>query len=124
MTLITALAIGGLVFVFSGHTARAPARPPAIESVSPQGGDLDLRQVTISADLAAGYTGTLLLDGVEIPEDDLQHVDPLNQVILKPTPDSDFRELQPGHHCATVVYWPIGQRRDDSQSYRWCFDLH
>ena len=125
MTLIAAAAVGGLVFAFSAPTRRTgPVRPAAVEAVSPEGGDLDLRQVTLAADLAPGYTGYLELDGVEIPEDDLQHIDALNQVILRPGPDSDYKELRPGPHCATVVYRTFGEPRDQSKSFRWCFRLH
>ncbi len=125
MGLIAAAAIGGIVYTFSAPTRQAPAQfPAAVEAVSPAGGDLDLRQVTISADLAAGYTGYLTLDGVEVPEDDLHRVDALNTVTLRPQPDSDYLQLQPGPHCAGVVYWPIGRPRDEGSTYRWCFRLH
>ena len=127
MGLIAALAIGGLVYSFSGptQTSTTSERPAAVESVTPAGGDLDLRQTTISADLAPGYTGYLTWDGIEIPEDDLQRVDALNTVTLRPGPDSDYRVLQPGPHCAGVVYWQVGRSRDeDSSSFRWCFRLH
>ena len=125
LSLIVAAAVGGLVYVFTSPTGGdEPTKPAAIEAVTPQGGDLDLRQVTIAADLAPGYTGYLLLDGVEVPEDDLQHVDALNQVVLRPSPDSDYRELRPGRHCATVVYRMFGEPREQSSSYRWCFALH
>jgi hypothetical protein len=125
LSLIVAAAVGGLVFVATSPTGDSgPAKPDAVEAVSPQGGDLDLRQATIAADLAPGYTGYLLVDGVEVAEDDLQHVDALNQVILRPTEDSDLRELSPGPHCVTVVYRHIGEPRDQSSSFRWCFSLH
>ena len=126
MTLIAAAAVGGLVYAFSGPTQQdAPGPPPAgVESVTPAGGDLDLRQVTISADLAPGYTGYLLMDGVEVPRDDLQIVEALNTVTLTPLPDSDYEVLEPGRHCATVVYRRIGQAEGDSSSYQWCFSLH
>jgi len=120
-----AAAVGGLVWVATADRATdIPALPSAIEAVSPQGGDLDLRQATIAADLGPGYTGYLLFDGAEVPDDDLQHVDALNQVILKPKPESDYLQLAPGNHCATVVYRKFGEPLDASESYRWCFILH
>jgi hypothetical protein len=125
MTVLAAAAVGGIVFAFSAPTQRTgPVRPAAVELVSPEGGDLDLRQVTIAADLAAGYNGYLEIDGVEVPDDDLQRVTALNQVILKPQPDSPYKELSPGRHCATIVYGRIGSPRDQSSTYRWCFTLH
>jgi hypothetical protein len=125
MGLIAVVAIGGIVYSFSGPTEDDnPPLPAAVEAVSPSGGELDLRQTTVAADLAPGYTGYLTWDGIEIPEDDLQRVDALNTVTLRPQPDSDYLTLTPGPHCAGVVYWRIGRDRDEGSSYRWCFNLH
>jgi hypothetical protein len=125
MGILAAIAIGGIVFAFSAPTRKdTSGKPAAVEAVSPEGGDLDVRQVTLSADLAAGYMGYLTLDGLEIPADDVQYVDALNQLTLKPQPDSDYRELQPGPHCAGVVYWQVDQNRDAGATYTWCFRLH
>jgi len=125
MTLIAAAAVGGIVFAFSGPTLESgPAAPPAVESVFPVSGSLELRQVEIVADLAPGFTGYMAIDGSEVPEDDIQIVDALNRVSLKPGPGSDFESLEPGSHCATIFYRQIGQPRANSTSYRWCFRLH
>lgn len=125
MTLIAAVAVGGIVFAFSGPTQTGTDNlPPAIESVFPVAGNLELRQVQIVADLAPGYTGYLAIDDKEVPEDDVQFVDALNTVTLKPGPGSDFATLEPGSHCATVFYRKIGEPRANSTSYRWCFRLH
>jgi hypothetical protein len=126
MGFLAALAAGGIVYAFSAPTRQtdALARPAAVENVSPAGGNLDLRQVTIAADLAPGLTGYLTLDGVEVPGDDLVFVPALNSITLTPQPESDYKELSPGQHCAAVVYWPIGQNRASANSYTWCFRLH
>ncbi len=125
MTLIAAVAVGGIVFAFSGPTQDdGVTKPAAIESVFPVAGNLELRQVRISADLAPGYTGYLAIDGVEVPEDDIQFVLALNTVTLQPQPGSDFEQLGEGTHCATVFYRQIGQPRANSSAYRWCFRLH
>ncbi|MGQ0743280.1 MAG: hypothetical protein ACT4OS_02870 [Acidimicrobiales bacterium] len=124
MTTIAAVAVGGFVFVFTQPPQnRAGAKPSAVESVFPEGGNLNLRQVAIVADLAPGHTGYLLLDGIEVPRDDLVIVDPLNTVSLQPQPGSDYAELEPGPHCATIVYRRIGRPESESSSYRWCFSL-
>jgi len=125
MTLIAAVAVGGLVFAFSGPTQDdGPELPPAVESVFPLSGNLELRQVTIVADLAPGYTGFLAIDGNEVPEDDIRFEPALNTVTLRPGPDSDFATLEAGSHCATVFYRQIGQPRTNSAAFRWCFRLH
>jgi hypothetical protein len=124
MTLIAAVAVGGFVFVFTAPKQAEKEKPAAIESVFPESGSRNLRQVAVVADLAPGYTGFLLLDGVEVPRDDLQIVDPLNTVTLAPQAGSDYEQLGPGPHCATVVYRRIGNPESDSSSYRWCFSLN
>ena len=125
LTFIVALAVAALVYVATEPSGDdGTPLPSAVEAVSPEPGAQNLRQTTIAADLAAGYTGYLLMDGVEVPRDDLQVVDSLGQVALRPTEDSDYRVLSPGPHCATVVYRKIGDRLDQSSSYRWCFSVH
>ena len=125
MTLILAVAVGGFVFVFSAPKQDLlPDLPPAVEAVYPDGGNLDLRQVTIVADLAPGYTGYLLVDGVEVPRDDVQFVDALNTLTLRPQAGSDYETLSPGPHCVTAVYHRIGEPESESDNYRWCFRLH
>jgi len=126
MSLIAAVAVGGFVFAFSAPKVKpAGPLPSAVEGVSPPGGDLDLRQITIAADLAPGFTGYLLIDGVEAPRDDLQIVPALNSITLAPQPGSDYEDLQPGPHCVTVVYRMIGQPETPTDGrFRWCFKLH
>ena len=125
LSVLVAAAVGALVYVATEPASddQAPF-PSEVEAVSPEPGAQNLRQTTIVADLAAGYTGYLLMDGTEVPRDDLQIVDALGQVALRPTEDSDYRVLSPGPHCATVVYRRIGERLDQSSSYRWCFSVH
>ncbi len=120
-----AAAVAGLVFAFTAPDPREDQpKPDAVERVFPQPGDRDLRQTTIVADLAPGYTGYLLIDGVEVPLDDIQFVDALNTVTLRPQPGSDYETLRPGPHCVTVVYRLIGKPVTESDNYRWCFRLH
>ena len=125
MTMIAAVAVGGFVFVFTGPTQTdVPDLPAAIESVSPTGGDLDLRQVTISADLAPGYTGILELDGVELPLDQQVEVPALNSITFRPQPGGDFGQIRPGPHCATIRYHRIGEPASSAARHQWCFRLH
>ena len=122
-TVLAAAAVAALVVAFSGPPRQGNPRPAAVESVYPEGGDLDLHQVRVMADLASGYTGMLRIDGEEVVADDVQFVDALNQLILKPQPDSRFAHLEAGRHRVTVVYWPIGEP-DRKSSYTWSFSLH
>lgn len=125
MGLIVAAALGGFAYAFTAPTQTGELRlPSAIEAVFPDGGDLDLRQATISVDLASGYRGALFLDGVPIPDDQIRTVVGLNQLIVTPDPGGEFAELRPGRHCASVTYWRIELSEDESATFRWCFRLH
>ena len=90
----------------------------------PTEGDFDVRQARIGAYLSPGYTGSLELDGVEVPEEDLHRVAALYQVELAPPKGSDLAQLKPGRHCATIRFWPIGQSPQGARSEQWCFNLH
>lgn len=126
-SVLLAVAAGGIVYAFQASpTDRRPSCvAPNIEQVFPCAGDIDLRQDEIGVDLASGFTGVLFVDGVEIPEDQLQRIEPLGQYFYTPTREGETGELRPGRHCATAEYWPIGGRRErGSQRYTWCFQSH
>jgi hypothetical protein len=100
-----------------GHTL-----PSAVDSVTPAPGELVRLQDTIGADLRDDLTGVLVLDGAEIPEDQLERVIPLAQVTFRPGPDQDLEKLEPGEHTLVVLYWPQGKARPAHPgAYSWSF---
>lgn len=127
ISVLLAVAAGGLFFAFtSSEDEPAPVRVGgAVEAVSPQPGTLALRQETISADLATGYTGVLLVRGVEIPEDQLQRTPGLNLVAYTPGPDTETGPLAPGKARLTVVYWPVAESRQEAaRRFTWEVTVH
>src|SRR3972149_2331635 len=68
--------------------------PSAIDSLTPAPGELVRLQDTVGADLRDDLTGVLLLDGVEIPEDQLERVVPLAQVTFRPGADKDLASFE------------------------------
>ncbi len=126
ISILLAVAAGGLVFAFtSSKDEPPPARVSGpVEAVSPRPGSLALRQETITADLASGYTGVLLVRGVEIPEDQLQRTEGLNLVSYTPGPDTETGPLDPGKARITVVYWPLAESRSAAQRFSWEFTIH
>jgi hypothetical protein len=97
--------------------------PTAVETVSPRPGELIRPQDTITADLRDGLTGVLLIDGVEVPLDQLEIVKPLSQISFRPGPGKDLEKFQPREYTATVLYW-IGTQADRPSkvgSYSWPF---
>jgi hypothetical protein len=127
ISVLLVLAGAGLFYAFtSSKDEPPPARVGgAVESVSPQPSTLALRQETITADLAAGYTAVLLVRGVEIPEDQLRRTPGLNQVSYTPGPDTETGPLAPGKARVTVVYWPVGETRQTAaRRFSWEFTVH
>jgi hypothetical protein len=127
ISVLLAAAGAGIFFAF---TSSKDEPPPvrvggAVEAVSPQPDTLALRQDTITADLAAGYTGVLLVRGVEIPEDQLHRTPGLNLVSYTPGPDTETGPLAPGKARLTVVYWPTAETREaSSERFTWEITVH
>ena len=123
ITALLAVAVVGVVFAFSHGRREPPQGSGVIAQVMPPGGDLDLRQVQVGVTLGAGYTGDLFVDGAQVPEDELHREPALYQITLQPRPGGQFN-LGPGHHCASVTYWPLASPTDKRPSPPWCFNLH
>ncbi len=141
----------GMVLIAIGLMSAETGRdalnlPEAVEGVSPGDGDTAvLRQTSISADLALGYEGVLIVQGVELPVTRLDELtaggaaplpgeqvelpptaifDPGNQVLsFTPTEGALIEELPQGTVEATVVFWRSDESRDRASSYSWEFEV-
>jgi hypothetical protein len=142
----------GLMFVILGVAGsitgdEQQGLPAQIESVNPvRGATQVLQQTAVFVDLAEGYTGVLIIDGVELETVSLDSVgiqpiggsssDPGGQVSLppatiyepgnatltfEPSDDAPISGFDTGRHEATVVYWKIDESRAQSKSFRWDF---
>ena len=95
-----------------------------VERLIPQNGDEVLRQAEIGIDLAPGYEGTILLNGVEIPVEDQRRVPEQNQVFFTPGEGKAVERLLAGPNCVTAIVWKASDGRGTSrdQSVPWCFE--
>lgn len=100
-------------------------RPDVVEHVIPADGAHVLHQTEIGIDLAAGYEGTLGVNGTPIPTDELRLVPEQNQVFFLPGPDKVFEALPTGRNCVTALVWKssVGQGKGSDLSFQWCFDV-
>jgi hypothetical protein len=101
-----------------------PALPVAIESISPERGDLTTLIATINVDLRNDLTGVLVVDGIEIPEDQLDRVVALGEISFRPGPDKEFSKLRTGTNQVVVKYWSrkLTKRPANPASYGWSFE--
>lgn len=102
-------------------------RDPAVEGVEPaDGSPVAVRQARIGIDLAPGHRAALAIQGVEIPEDQLDRsADALNQVFFQPGPGKVIEELEPGPVTATAYIWHEveGETREDARTFSWSFSV-
>jgi hypothetical protein len=99
-------------------------RPDVVEVLVPGAGDEVIRQAELGIDLAPGYDGTLLVNGVEVPTEEQRRVPEQNQVFFTPGEGKVVEQLLAGPNCATAIVWKAsaGRGTADDQTFSWCFD--
>jgi hypothetical protein len=81
------------------------------------------RQTRIFAKLKDGFIGSLVVNGVEIPADQVDHLEGSNTIGFLPGPNTASGSLRPGENCALVFYWEPAAGRATAQSFKWCFKV-
>jgi hypothetical protein len=120
------LAILNLGIVLLANADTTPggtaALPTDIQSISPENGALASLVDDVTVDLADRYTGVLVIDGVEIPEDQLNIVAELGVITFRPGPDKDISRFRAGENTVDVLYWPRTKERPAKPfRYSWRF---
>lgn len=100
----------------SGADEVVEERFPAPNAQVPQ-------QSTVGVDLAAGWEGTLRIDDVEIPRDELRITPELARIEFMPRAGAAVEELRAGTNCVTAVVWPIAEGRASAREIPWCFQV-
>jgi hypothetical protein len=104
--------------------ATQSGRRDVVEHLKPFQNAQVLRQAEMGADLAPGYEGTLIVNDIPIPQDQLRLVPEQNEVYFTPGDGKVIEELPGGRTCVVVVAWQssLGRGADDQRT-RWCFDV-
>ncbi len=123
IALIAVLNLGIILLVSSDTSAPGSASlPDVVESISPEPGGLTGLVDDVSVDLRDGLTGVLVIDGVEIPEDQIGGVPELGVLTFRPGKDKELSRFRTGENTVVVRYWPQGEERPaEPASYGWRF---
>jgi len=95
----------------------------AIERLIPAEADKMLQQAPVGIDLAPGYDGTLTVNGVPIPPDQLRRTPALNLVEFEPGPGKEIEQLPAGQNCVVATFWRSETGPSQSTSRAWCFTV-
>jgi len=137
-TAVLALAAG--IFAYScskGETAGDTSEHPAIVAQFPAPGGRAPRQTDVGAELMVGYDGRLTINGIDIPEEEMEGaVDPSmvteaelrqfgirptsrNRVIFRPGPGKVIEELEPGVITVVLRYFKDSRAGTTSRVVTW-----
>jgi hypothetical protein len=124
ITLLVVFNLGIILLNESDSTPTGPKALPAdIEAISPGQNQLTGLIDTVTVDLADQYSGVLVIDGVEIPEDELERVVGIQQVSFRPGPDKVISRFRAGVNDVVVQYWNgrVQDRPAKPFSFHWSF---
>lgn len=94
-----------------------------VERLLPERDSQVVQQGTVGIDLAPGWEASLSIDGVPIPEDDLDVTASLNLVQFTPGEGKAMRTLPVGNVCAQAQAFETATGPDDARTVSWCFDV-
>ncbi|HEY8523749.1 MAG TPA: hypothetical protein VIL48_02215 [Acidimicrobiales bacterium] len=95
-----------------------------VERLIPGRNDQVLAQAPIGIDLATGWSGVLVVNGTEIPEDELDITRELGLIQFTPQEGGTVEELRAGRNCVTAIVWPLSEgRTNGSRTIQWCFEV-
>jgi hypothetical protein len=123
IALIAVLNLFVILLLESDTTAPGRERLPAVaESITPADNELTGLVDDVSVDLRNDQTGVLVINGVEIPEDQLSRIEELGVITFRPGPDQEFSRFIAGENTVVVRYWPRGEERPATPAnFAWRF---
>jgi hypothetical protein len=129
-TLVILACFGGLV-IAAQHTERGDKDEPSVsgapktvvELQAPAPESSVLAQAQILIDLTTSYSASLVVNGVLIPDDQVQVRPELNQVIFTPGPGKVIAKLPGGRNCVEADIFRLDGVQEDVPPTRWCFNV-
>lgn len=128
-TLLVVLAVGAFTAAYvqtagdDDDLASSGGNSAFVERLLPERDSQIVQQSTVGIDLTPGWEGTLVVDGIAIPEDELKVTASLNLVEFTPGERKVMRTLPVGKVCASATVWETAAGPEDSRQVAWCFDV-
>lgn len=119
LLLVVVVAIGYLAV--SGEGGGGSPEAQVIESLIPGEQEATLQQGEVGIDLLTGWDASLTIDGVAIPESQLDKVEDLGIVTFTPGQGKAVEYWRAGQNCVTATYWQRATGPDQSFTRQWCF---
>ena len=89
----------------------------------PNDGDKVLQQAQVGIRLADGYTGSLVANGVAVPDDQINRVPALNEILFQPGDGKILSAWPAGKNCVVATYWKFETGPSQSSTHTWCFSV-
>jgi hypothetical protein len=129
-TLVIAACMVGLV-VMVQHTQRGDKDEPkftgqtktVVELQAPAPDSSVLSQAQLLIDLTTSYDASFVVNGVLIPDDQLQKRPELNQVIFSPGPGKVIEKFPAGRNCVDANIFRLDGVQEDVPATHWCFNV-
>ena len=134
LTIVVILAcIAGLVVAVQ-HTRRgdtedavtvsgAAVPKSVVDLLAPTPESSVLSQAQLLIDLTTNYDASFVINGVTIPDDQLQKRPELNQVIFNPGPGKVVEKFPAGRNCVEADIFRVDGAQEDVPPARWCFNV-
>jgi hypothetical protein len=95
-----------------------------VEALLPRRNAQVPQQTNVGIDLVVGWEGTLIVDGVEIPPDELQVTPEIGLIEFTPGEGKAVEALDAGQNCVSALIWRSEDGRGvDDRTVPWCFDV-
>jgi len=83
-----------------------------------------VQQQTVGIDLIPTWTGVLVVDGTEIPQDQLQVTPELGLIQFTPNEGQAVEQLRAGTNTVDAIVWPRSESRETAaRTISWTFEV-
>lgn len=95
-----------------------------VDELIPQRNASVVQQQTVGIDLIPTWTGVLVIDGTEIPQDQLQITPELGLIQFTPNEGLAVEQLRAGTNTVSAIVWPRSESRETAaRTIAWTFEV-